>query len=133
MLSMKVRFGTMVPQNIELDLDEYGKRKQEHYDSWHDSWNIKAYQLLHTTLNDTTFMDDGCRNDDAVNSLIALHVLGYNAEEWMENFLSDMRARPSLFYVCDINAFENHVERVLPYLEKWGPENNRYHAMLYRR
>lgn len=128
MLSMKVRFGTMVPQNIELDLDEYGKRKEGPYDRWHD----KAYQLLHATLNDTTFMDDGCRNDDAVNSLIALHVLGYNAEDWMENFLSDMRARPSLFHVCDINKFEDHVERVLPYLEKWGPENNRYHAMLYK-
>lgn len=128
MLSMEVRFGTMIPQKIVLDLDEYGKRKKEPYDNWHS----RAYQLLRVTLNDTTFMDDGCRNDDAVNSLIALHVLGYNAEEWMENFLSDMRARRDLFHSCDINRFEDHVERVVPYLDSWGPENCRHHALLYK-
>ena len=87
--------------------------------------------MLRSTLNDRTFADDGCRNEDAVNSLIAVHVLGYDAEEWMKNFLNDMEDRTGLFHSIDIERFEEHVERVLPYLSKWGPEGNREAALGY--
>ena len=127
-LKMEIECGTLMPKKFEIDLDEYSK---VHAVDVSPEYRKKAYDLLHATLNEVTFADDGHRNNDAVNSLIALHVLGYNAGEWMENFLIDMEGRPNLFYSIDISEFENHIMRVLPYLEKWGPEGNEARALQF--
>ena len=129
MLIMQIECGTFRAQQFDIDLDEYGIRSIS--PELNPVKQKSAYDLLRSTLNDYTFADDGYRNDDAVNSLIAVHVLGYDAEEWMKNFLNDMEGRTELFHSIDIERFEEHVERVLPYLSKWGPEGNREAALGY--
>ena len=128
---MEIECGTWNPQKFEIDLDGYALLRPDVLRSVSPEEQKEAYALLHVTLDDVTFADDGCRNEDAVNSLIAVHVLGYDAEEWMESFLADMESRPELFHSCDIGRFEEHVERVLPYLEKWGPEGHEADALGY--
>ena len=127
-LKMEIECGTYKPQKLEIDLDDYSKVRNVNVSP---KEHKKAYDLLRSTLNDVTFADDGYRNEDAVNSLIALHVLGYDAEEWMANFLSDMESRTYLFHSVDIEKFEEHVDRVLPYLETWGPEGHESRALLF--
>ncbi len=127
-LMMEIECGTYQAQKFEIDLDSYAQLRPVNVDS---KDHKAAYDLLRDTLNDITFADDGCRNEDAVNSLIALHVLGYDVETWMANFLDDMESRTALFHLCDISRFEEHVDRVLPYLEKWGPEGHEADALGY--
>ena len=134
MLMMRVWFGTYNPDSVMLDLDDYGDRKIIYYPK---DYRKQAYELLLKTLDDGNFADDGNRNTNAVNSLIALHVLGYDAESWMKKFIDKLEEmkRPSdskdMFWTRDLNKFRKHVERVLPYLEKWGPEGREYEALDY--
>lgn len=134
-VKMEIECGTMKLTKFEIDLDDYGtntcgtknpvKRKQ-------------AYDLLRDTMNDETFIDDHCRNEDAVNSCIALHVMGYYPPEWFENFLE---YNDEKFFDCDIEKFLDHVYRVCGhgkehrfdpnYLLRWGPEGHEENALNY--
>lgn len=127
-LMMEIKCGTLRAKKFEINLDHYGIRDEKVV---YGPDQKVAYDLLRSTLNDVTFADDHCRNEDAVNSLIALHVLGYDAEEWMKYFLGDMESRPALFHSCDIEKFREHVDRVVPYLDHWGPEEDKKAALGY--
>lgn len=87
-----------------------------------------ALGLLKATMHDPSFIDDGCRNEDAVNGCIALHVLGYDPVVWFDNFFDDPQFD---FFDSDIQKFEEHVERVAPYCPAWGPKGEEGRALVY--
>lgn len=126
-VKMEVICGTKSPEQFEFDLDDYGKRTEfvgpEDYKT--------AYDLLRITMNDETFADDGCRNEDAVNSCIALHVLGYDAKTWFENFCNEQANEHMRWFDSDLVKYMEHVERVAKYLHRWGPDGNRANALGY--
>jgi hypothetical protein len=117
--------GTNRPIERVVDLDRYGTTIQTDATK---GLIEKAINLLADTMDDVTFADDGYRNDDAVNCCIALHVLGYDAESWLENWCADNMAG---FYQSDLDEFMDHVERVAPYLSKWGPAGHESRALNY--
>lgn len=66
------------------------------------------------------FMQPGYRNNQAVNMSIALNVLGYDPRAWLDEYLPDIReheGRP--IRSEDIVAFDDHLGRMEPYLERW--------------
>ena len=90
----------------------------------------KAIDLLKCTMFDDTFADNGCRNEDAVNACIALHVLGFDPEVWFENFF-ERNNQDHKFFDRDIEMFMEHVIRVNHYVSKWGPEGKEGAALGY--
>lgn len=125
MVKMKIECGTYKLTEFEIDIRNYGMisaRDIEEDDA------KKAFDLLHETMNDDTFIDDGYRNNDAVNSCIALHVLGYDPEEWFNNFF-DLENQDSKFFEADIVKFMEHVERVCEYIHRWGPKGHEERAL----
>ena len=124
---MKVTCGTMKRTEIEFDLDKYGECIDN---GATDDEKKCARSLLYYTMNDNKFIDDGYRNNDAVNGCIALHVMGYDPVEWFDNFFEDKE--DGVFYHCDVEAFADHVERVSKYLHRWGPKGKEGIALDYR-
>jgi hypothetical protein len=132
---MTVEFGTDDYGEVTFSLDDFAK-----YNSVSSSFEekAKAYNLLYKTMNDETFIDDGHRNDDAVNCCIALHVLGYDPCEWFDNFFEDHDINVK-FFGCDIEKFMDHVHRVCGYgpayftnyLFRWGPVGDEGAALGY--
>lgn len=127
MIEMTVYCGTFKPTKIEINVDEYGESVPT---SINEETQQKAIDLLKDTMFDRTFADDGCRNEDAVNACIALHVLGFDPEVWFENFF-DVNNKDGKFFNTDIIKFMEHVERVNHYVGKWGPEGNEDAALDY--
>lgn len=131
---MSFRFGTKDQERLIVDLNDYGTMS-EPLDPDSDEYK-KAYDILHDTMDDVTFADDGCRNDDAVNSCIALHVLGYDPVRWFEKFFADDYVG-QCFYKYDIKKFMEHVYRICGtysgtnYPMQWGPRGNRSAALDY--
>lgn len=121
-----VTCGTYEPQKFEVDLDEFGVR---HEVASTDEQKKEAFDLLVKTMNDITFASDGHRNDDAVNTMIALHVLGYNAHDWLEEFCEEQS--PEQFRIIDLKKFMEHVDRVDTYIRDWGPDGDEGNALLY--
>lgn len=122
MNKMGVYLGTKIAESFDIDLDDYGDAVASEGEELD-----KAYKLLHETLTQGyKFAGDGNRNHDAVNSCIALYVLGYDPESWLEAFLD---SKEYLFHVSDIEMFMHHVERVVPYLESWGKPISRSDAL----
>lgn len=124
MTEIVVRCGTRYPEMFTVDLNEYGEAKPTDAD---DATWYRALNLLIATMNDLTFADNGHRNDDAVNACIALHVMGYDALAWFDNWReaqSDKR-----FWRADLDKFMEHVVRVSKYLSKWGPKGNESNAL----
>lgn len=119
--------GTYNAAYIEIDTDLYGTVKPTGAD---DDEREHAMKLLMKTMDDETFADDHERNEDAVNGCIALHVLGYDALAWFENFVEDMKANHSkLWFLSDLDKFIEHVQRVSAYLDKWGPDGKEGRAL----
>ena len=135
MALMEVEFGTSDYGKVLFEIDDYGTSMTV---GSTPEERKKAYDLLRKTMNDETFIDDGCRNDDAVNCCIALHVLGYVPVEWFENFFNDNSIRER-FFNCDIAKFKDHVDRVCGignlydtnYLRRWGPKGDEGAALGY--
>lgn len=125
MVKMKIECGTCTLTEFEIDIRNYGMISARDID---EDDAKKAFDLLHETMNDDTFIDDGYRNNDAVNSCIALHVLGYDPEEWFNNFF-DLENQDSKFFDADIVKFMEHVERVCEYVHRWGPEGHEERAL----
>jgi hypothetical protein len=135
----------MALMEVEFDTKDYGKVLFE-IDDYGTGMTVgstpeerkKAYDILRETMNDETFIDDGYRNDDAVNCCIALHVLGYDPVEWFENFFDDAMIEDR-FFDCDIDKFKDHVDRVCGngnlydtnYLHRWGPKGDEGAALGY--
>lgn len=114
------------PQAFKVDPDDYGIRKPRESTSLHDL-GIACEMLEHVLCTGIDFAASGHRNDQAVNACIALHVMGYDPEEWLGNFLDDHGWRLASRYACF--AFMNHVRRIAPYCEKWGPEKEEHEAL----
>lgn len=126
-MKVEVTCGTQHFEKIKFDIEEYGIRSQT---SANDDQVKRAVVLLTDTMDDLSFIDDGCRNEDAVNSCIALHMLGFDPVEWFNNWF-DTHNKNSKFYSTDIDKFMEHVERVCKYLSKWGPEGREGFAFNY--
>lgn len=124
---MKVYCGTCMPVHFEIDINDYGTPIPT--DATQEIWD-KAITLLQSTMFDDTFADDGCRNDDAVNACIALHVLGFDPEVWFENFF-DANNKDGKFFQTDVNKFMEHVERVNHYVGTWGPAGAESDALAF--
>ena len=121
-----VTCGTDNLDTFEVNLEDFGSCRE--VASTEDE-KKEAFNLLVKTMNDETFADDGHRNDDAVNTVIALHVLGYNANKWLHRFCA---AQPDgRFWPSDLRKFLEHVERVDLYVRDWGPDGDEGHALLY--
>lgn len=73
------------------------------------------------------FMQPGYRNNQAVNMSIALNVLGYEPRAWLEEYLPDIRDH-EVWAICseDIIAFDDHLDRMEPYLEHWSEDPWQY-------
>ena len=127
MIEMTVYCGTRTPIEFKIDVDSYAEAVPTNVDK--AAWR-KAVDLLKCTMFDDTFADDGCRNEDAVDSCIALHVLGFDPEIWFENFFN-ANNKDGKFFETDISKFMEHVERVNHYVSKWGPEGNEGAALDY--
>ena len=85
-----------------------------------------ALEMLEELLCDPHFAHTGQRNDNAVNLCIAAHVLGYDEKELIDQledkvYLSDV----------DVYYFDEHVDRVLDYVDSWGPKDNMGKAINY--
>ena len=81
----------------------------------------KAQAILDELVADEMFMWSGRRNDDAVDVCICCRVLGIDPVDWF-----------NALYRKDADRFSNeqrlraleHIERIEPYAEGWGPEGN---------
>ena len=85
-----------------------------------------ALVMLEELVCDPDFAHTGRRNHDAVNLCIAVHVLGYDERELIDQledkvYLSD----------ADEYLFDEHVDRVLDYVDSWGPKDNMGKAIGY--
>lgn len=135
MAIMEVEFGTKNKGKVLFEVDDYGVNLK--VGSSPEEFK-RAYDLLRETMNDETFIDDGYRNDDAVNSCIALHVLGHDPVEWFGNFFDDAMIKDR-FFDSDIYKFKNHVNRICGndylydtnYLHRWGPIGDEGAALGY--
>lgn len=123
--NIKITCGTFIADEIDFDIDCICKPIPTGAD---EKQQKRALALLVDTMDDMTFADDGCRNDDAVNGCIALHVLGYDPELWFYGFFDRYG---KAFHNCDISKFKDHVNRVSRYLSKWGPEGDEGRALDY--
>ncbi len=132
---IEVEFGTKDYGKVLFEINDYDTRMT--VGSTLEEME-KAYDLLHKTMNDETFIDDHCRNDDAVNCCIALHVLGYDPVKWFDNFFDDQSIH-DMFFGCDINKFMDHVHRICGYGAeydtnyplRWGPAGDEGAALGY--
>ena len=123
-IMMEIECGTKHRTKFQIDLDKYGE-----CDCKVDLCTYKeAFDLLRRTMDDPTFIDDGHRNDDAVNGCIALHVMGYDPQSWFNDFFD---ANDDKFLEYDICKFEDHVKRVCGYLDVWGPAGAEYEALAF--
>ena len=90
---------------------------------------IEAENLLEGLIANPMFMRAGRRNDDAVNLCICTHVLGYgDADKWFLDFIDENHGR---FTPDEIYKALDHIKRVMPYLEAWGPNDNEGEALAY--
>lgn len=135
MALMEVEFGTKDYGKVQFEIDDYGSKIP--CESNVVEKKI-AYDLLRKTMDDPTFIDDNHRNDDAVNSCIALHVLGFDPVEWFGNFFDDEKIG-SRFLSIDVDLFMEHVHRICGYgsqwdtnyLLRWGPNGDEGAALGY--
>lgn len=79
----------------------------------------RAFKMLCNYTADPKLGKAGRRNNDAVNLCIAVHVLGFDAEEWIGNLVSEHRIAAD-----DMMEFADHVTRVCEYLDIWGPDSD---------
>jgi len=127
MTTIDAHCGTQKCQSFKIEVDDYGKPIPTNAN---EEEIKRAIDLLEETLCDCSFADDGHRNNDAVNSCIALHVLGHDPIVWFENFF-DFNNKDHKFFNRDISLFMEHVQRVNGYLDQWGPEDNEGRALKF--
>lgn len=136
-MKMTIDCGTYRHQEFTIDLDDYGEKEDRSYID--PRYEDASFALLFATMNDVSFADDGCRNEDAVNGCIALHVLGYDAEAWFENFCAEQGANNTQWFQSDLDKFMDHVKRICGkgsgsytnYLHRWGPKGLEERALDY--
>lgn len=90
--------------------------------------DASEYELAMDTL-EGLFKDDrfGCsghRNESAVNALICLHALGYDAAAKLWEICEDADLKQREY-------FKQHIDRVAKYLDCWGGEGEEGKALDY--
>lgn len=125
--SIEVCCGTRRSEIFSIDLDSYAG-KAKHNGVVNAASQQAALEMLKDIM-DQYFAKDHYRNRSAVNSCIALHVLGYDALEWLKAFCAEQEAVDGRWFNSDLDKFMEHVECVVPYLEKWGPEGHVANAL----
>lgn len=86
----------------------------------------QAVDLLQKLDTDPKFMTAGRRNDDAVDLCCACRVLRMDPEiHWRALVNANNRTDQ------DLMAGLEHIKRVKPYAEGWGPEGNEGNALKY--
>lgn len=85
-----------------------------------------AQNILIDIEDDECSFTTGRRNDDAVNTLIALHVLGGDIDEYIDDLLTARHASS-----VERKLVAEHVARIKPYLELWGPAGAEADALDY--
>lgn len=89
----------------------------------------EATELYEKLVNDERFMWPGRRNDDAVNLCICCRVLQLgDADRWFLNYAENHRGQ---FTPKEIFKILEHIKRVMPYAEDWGPIGNEGDALRY--
>lgn len=91
-----------------------------------EDWKL-AKSIFDDYAGDDGAFEAGRRNDDAVDLCIALHVLG---ERDVIGTIKDAMRDGGADQEDRILAMD-HVRRVAPYLDGWGPEGSEYRALLY--
>lgn len=87
-----------------------------------------AVDTLNDALSRVYFTTPGSRNDSAVDTSIALHVLGCkDTVKWFDEFFRDN----PWFGERNVSAFRRHLIRVEPYLEEWGGFGNEGGATVF--
>lgn len=124
-MSIKVRCGTRTCYDIIIDVESYAPLLSAGVDQ---EDKLTALGILKQEMDTPRFAASGYRNNQAVNCGIALHVLGYDPETWFENFFEEFG---SMFEPLDISAFEEHLDRICPYLDSWGPAGSEEYAFAY--
>lgn len=125
---MEVWLGTLNTLRFNIDLDDYDGCAQSRKAVDEDDIET-AYSLLKNVLNDGPyFTADHYRNNHAVNACIGLHVMGYDPEAWFDSFFEKHNR---IFRDVDIELFKEHVERIAPYCQKWGPNGREGWALSY--
>jgi hypothetical protein len=84
----------------------------------------EAFNILQDLMADAEFGNEGRRNNDAVNFSIALHVLGYDPQEWFENLNDTVDFTPEDYF-----GMREHLQRIADYLEAWGPAEDKGAAL----
>lgn len=124
-MNIKVRCGTKTAYDIDIDVAGYAPLLSVAADQ---EDKLNALDILKKEMDTPRFAASGYRNDQAVNCSIALHVLGYNPVTWFEGFFAEFG---SMFQPSDVSAFEEHLDRVYPYLDTWGPAGSEEYAFAY--
>lgn len=124
-MNIKVRCGTKTECDIDIDVADYAPLLSAGV-SQEDKLN--ALDILKNEMDTPRFAARGYRNNQAVNCSIALHVLGYNPETWFEEFFTEFA---SIFQPLDVSAFKEHLDRIYPYLDVWGPAGSEEYAFAY--
>ena len=89
----------------------------------------EAMDIANSLINDPNFMKAGQRNDNAVNLCIVCRVLGWDEpDKWFLKFAEQHRNQ---FTPDEIYKALDHIKRVMPYAEAWGPEGNEGEALKY--
>lgn len=97
----------------------------------------RAVRIIMSICSDGKAFGAGRRNHDAVDIMCALHALGVSDDdivEWIDEFLdrtSDFKGHYGESYRNRRDCTLEHVNRILPYLEDWGPEGREKEAMNY--
>lgn len=91
-----------------------------------EDWRL-AKSIFDDYVSDEGAFEAGRRNDDAVDLCIALHVLG---ERDVIGTIEDAMKAGGASQEDRILAMD-HVRRVAPYLDGWGPEGCEHRALLY--
>lgn len=104
-----------------LDVRDYGNWKDEASLGGDDNDRQWALDILSDIFSAGYFTTSGTRNDNAVDACCALHLLGCkDPDVWFYGFFKDFGELG--FKATAINIFLDHVLRVIPYLDEWGPE-----------
>lgn len=123
---------SFVIEYLDIDGEKHFLKLEHESDCDPDSIE-DAVALLNSETMYKRFGRSGARNDSAVNSLIALRVLypGHEAAwyaDWMYAFAKNSVGLGQ----TDLNLFEEHLDRVAPYLEDWGPDGCEDDALAYQ-
>lgn len=124
-MKVNVECGTVNRIVLSFDTDEFDNPVETNADQTEID---EALNILIDTIGDSTFTKAHRRNNAAVNSCIALHVLGYYPKNWFEEFFCKYEKQ---FSRMDVIYYMDHVRRVCDYLESWGPAGNEVDAFDY--